>query len=184
MKSKILSNKFLILVLTIFMASILILVSFFSFDFTAMANSIAGTSSSFNQEEFTELQNGLSNLYEKFGNVQSGEEIVISKDSVKVENGEEYVSSSLITSQNEVSAFSLNEEENYVSLTSLEENYTVTEDEDSYTLTTADFTNRIIVSYDGELEAYNTEYYAEAFFNTKQKRILLMPIIITQIFHM
>lgn len=162
MKSKILSNKFLILVLTIFMASILCLVSFFSFNFIVMANSISETPSSFNQEEFTELQNGLSNLYEKFGNVQSGEEIVISKDSVKVENGEEYVSSSLITSQNEVSAFSLyEEEENYVSLTSLEENYTVTEDEDSYTLTTADFTNRIIVSYDGELEAYNTEYYAE-----------------------
>ncbi len=160
MKSKIFNNKFLYLFVACFMAIVLCFVSFLYFDFSVNVNTLS--LSSFNQEEFLELQNGLSRIYEKYGVSQDGEEIVVSKDNVLEENGDEYISSSLLNSQKEISAFSINEkEENLVSLSSLEDEYDIVENDESYTLSTSDFTNRIIVSYDGELEAYNTEYYAE-----------------------
>ncbi len=132
--------------------SLFSLLSFVTIDFD--------TASSESQlESCNEFIEELNALYQNFGLVQHGEEYVIDKDDVQVEDGEEYVSASLL-SANTITTFSATETQ-LVALSSLEERYTITEDDDSYTISENDTTNRIIVYYEGSLDAYNTEYYVE-----------------------
>ena len=152
-------NKKLFFVCIILFAFVFCLVSLFSFDFSLVKAEKFETNSVGSYED---LESGLFRLFNQFGVTQDGEKIVIDKESVEVENEEEYVSSSALNLDTEISTFSMeNNTQELISLSSLEEKYDITEEDDAYVLSKSDYTNRIIVSYDGELEPYNTEYYAE-----------------------
>ncbi len=112
---------------------------------------------------FVDLQEGLNKIYEQFGDIQNGEEIVVSKDDIVEVEGEKYLS--LNSDDNEIKTMSASansaSNESLVELSSLEEEYEITENEDEIVLKQNDYTNRIIVYYEGQLESYKTDYYAE-----------------------
>lgn len=149
MNSKISSKKWIYLVLSLFLVGVFSFISLFQFNFPKEVLA----EDSFSQTEFENLQNGLNEIYEKYGRVQKGEEIVVDKTEVVEENGEQLISMSSLNVD------SSNDEK--ISLATVGENYEIIEDDESYTIKERSFTNRIIVSYDGELEPYKTEVYAE-----------------------
>ena len=107
---------------------------------------------------YAELDNGLNKLYRQFGDIQNGDEIVINKDDIQEIDGEKYISTSKLS--NEVSVMSTNSE-SLVEVSSLSQDYQIIEDDSTLTLKQGDYTNRIIVYYEGKLDNYNTDYYAE-----------------------
>lgn len=149
-------SKFTILVYLLSFIFVLGFVSLGLTSFSAQASVESG---------YEHLSEGLSRLYNLFGDYQEGDKIVVSKDDIEVIDGEEYINNSVLPTNNKVKPLSLEElddTEDLISLNSLSEcGYEVTETEDEITLSSASYTNRIIVYYEGDLASYNTSYYAE-----------------------
>ena len=114
---------------------------------------------------FQELNDGYNNLIKKFGAYQSGEEIVIDKNDVMEIDGNEFVQASDLNDSIEMttvlSTSKNSNSEELVALDDLSDEYEITETDNNYILKDYSYTNRIIVYYEGELENYNTDYYAE-----------------------
>ena len=139
------SNKLskLSCLLIVFMAGIMCLFSLNFSNFTYAETYDMGTYEEFNKS--------LTSLVNEFGLYHEGEEYAISSDLVSEIDGEKYVSAS-----------ALNLEGEDVALSSLDENfYEVSSDGDEIVVNEKKYTNRIIVYYEGNLEPYKTENYAE-----------------------
>lgn len=135
-------SKFSCLII-LFLAGILCLFSINLSNFTYAETYNMGTYEDFNKS--------LTNLVNEFGLYHEGEEYSISSDLVSDIDGEKYVSAS-----------ALNLEGEDVALSSLNENfYEVSNNGDEIVVSEKKYTNRIIVYYEGNLEPYKTDDYAE-----------------------
>ena len=117
----------------------------------------AGAKSEYDGGTFEDFYAEVMELYNEYGDVNEGETKTISKDAVVEEDGEIYLSSSLLSSSDEVAVLSV--EDDLVALSDTD--FIVEENVDEYVLSLPSYTNRIIVRYEGNLPAYKTDAYAE-----------------------
>ncbi len=137
-----------------------------------------GAESEYDCGTFEDFYSQVVSLYEEYGDVNTGESVVLEKNEVKKDGDELYVSASKISELSGgsgVMVMSANSSENgegdlvgdmnasaveeLVALSSTD--YILEEDEENYVLYEPSYTNRIIVYYEGNLPAYNTDAYAE-----------------------
>lgn len=133
-----------------------------------------GAESEYDGGTFEDFYSQVVSLYEEYGDVNTGESVVLEKSEVKKDGDELYVSASKISELSGgsgVMVMSENGEGDLVGKTdssAVEElvaisstDYILEEDEENYILYEPSYTNRIIVYYEGNLPAYNTDAYAE-----------------------
>ena len=125
--------------------------------FCANLLNFANAKSEYDGGTFEEFYAEVMELYSEYGDINEGESKTINKDAVIEENGEMYVSSSLLSMLDEVSVLPV--EDDLVALSNTD--YIVEEKDDNYILSEPSFTNRIIVYYEGNLPTYKTDAYAE-----------------------
>lgn len=125
--------------------------------FCANLFNFANAKSEYDGGTFEEFYAEVMELYSEYGDINEGESKSISKDAVVEENGEIYVSSSLLSNNDEVSILSVEDDLVCVS----NSDYFVEEKEDNYVVSEPSYTNRIIVYYEGDLPTYKTDAYAE-----------------------